>query len=233
MTKIIGHRGAAGLALENTIESFKRAFEAGVDIVELDVHITKDGRFVVSHDPNLKRVSGSWAQISRLTFPELRKFKLKNGETLPLLSTVLDLIEREGKRVVVELKVNQELERFCALLDKYDSIVVAIASANIATLGGIRALRPNARLYVIERLNPFVGLQKAKQLNATGLDMNVWVLNPFTYWIIRRRKLELMVYTVNWKFVQRFVAWLYPHADICTNVPHKFIRRAETTDKAA
>lgn len=233
MTRIIGHRGAAGLALENTIESFKKAFEAGVDIVELDVHATKDGRFVVSHDPNLRRVSGSWATIGSLTYEELRQIKLHNGEAVPLLSVVLDLVRHEGGHAIVELKVNRHLEAFCQLLDGYGETVVAIASANIAALGGIRALRPAARLYVIARLNTFYGLQQARLLQATGIDLNVWILNPFTYWLIRRRKLELMVYTVNWHFVRRFVQHLYPHADICTNVPHKFIRKAEAAAKGA
>jgi glycerophosphoryl diester phosphodiesterase len=233
MSRIIGHRGAAGLALENTIESFKRAFEAGVDIVELDVHVTKDGKFVVSHDPNLKRVSGSWVNIGSTDYAELKQVKLNNGESVPLLSTVLQLIKRSGRRVVVELKVNRELEAFCKLIDTYDEIIVAVASTSYAALGNVRALRPNARLYVVVRFNALEGLEQARRLKATGLDLNVWVLNPFIYWLARRRKLELMVYTVNWRFVQRFVQKIYPHADICTNVPHKFIRKAEAIEQTA
>lgn len=233
MSRIIGHRGAAGLALENTIESFKRAFEAGVDTVELDVHVTKDGRFVVSHDPDLRRVSGTWARISSTDYQELKQIKLHNGESVPLLSTVLNLVRREGKQAVVELKVNSELESFCNLLDKYGETVVAIASTNISALTGVRQLRPEAKLYVVARLNPLGSLEIARQLNAAGIDMNVWVLNPLTYWLIRRRKLELMVYTVNWAIVHKFVRKIYPHADICTNVPHKFIRKAEAIDQKA
>ena len=90
---VIGHRGAAGLAPENTISSFKRAIDIGVDAFELDVHLTDEGEPVVHHDyylkPEIARKSdGSWLSneskllIKDLTVKELKTYdvgRLKPG----------------------------------------------------------------------------------------------------------------------------------------------------------
>jgi len=54
-TEIIGHRGASHDAPENTLKSFRLGFGQGADAVELDIHLTKDGRLAVIHDDNTKR----------------------------------------------------------------------------------------------------------------------------------------------------------------------------------
>ena len=58
MTKIIGHRGAAGLALENSRASFLAAVQSGVDMIEFDTRLTADDNLVVIHDPKTGRVAG-------------------------------------------------------------------------------------------------------------------------------------------------------------------------------
>ena len=70
----IGHRGAAGHAPENTIESFRRALEMGADILELDVHGTRDGSVVVCHDPTVDRTTGGAATgpVESFTLADLR-----------------------------------------------------------------------------------------------------------------------------------------------------------------
>ena len=56
--KIIGHRGAAGLALENTLPGIELARLLGVDAIEIDVRKTKDNQLILCHDADLKRVAG-------------------------------------------------------------------------------------------------------------------------------------------------------------------------------
>ena len=63
MTKIFGHRGAKGTYPENTLLSFKKAIEIGVDGLELDVHVTKDGEVVVIHDETLDRTTSAADEI--------------------------------------------------------------------------------------------------------------------------------------------------------------------------
>ena len=73
---IIGHRGAKGIAPENSLSGFKKAVELGIDGVELDVHLTKDGKLVVVHDMDLKRLTGLRISIEQLTFKELKKYDI-------------------------------------------------------------------------------------------------------------------------------------------------------------
>ncbi len=74
--KVMGHRGAAGLALENTIDSFEIAKIIGVDAIELDVHVTKDDKLVVIHDSNLSRVASVNRNVKSLSYRELKTIKL-------------------------------------------------------------------------------------------------------------------------------------------------------------
>ena len=89
---IIGHRGVKGIAPENSLSGFKKAVELGIDGIELDVHLTKDGKLAVIHDMDLKRLSGLKIPIKQFTFEELKKYDIselftknqeKNLEKLP------------------------------------------------------------------------------------------------------------------------------------------------------
>lgn len=71
MTVIYGHRGAKGLAPENTLPSFQACLEAGVKNCELDVRLTRDNQVVVIHDADLKRVAGHKARVKNCTAAEL------------------------------------------------------------------------------------------------------------------------------------------------------------------
>ncbi len=73
---IIGHRGAKGIVPENSLSGFKKAVELGIDGVELDVHLTKDGKLVVIHDMDLKKLTGIKIPIKQLTFKELKKYDI-------------------------------------------------------------------------------------------------------------------------------------------------------------
>jgi glycerophosphoryl diester phosphodiesterase len=73
---IIGHRGAKGIAPENSLSGFKKTIELGIDGVELDVHLTKDGKLVVIHDMDLKRLTGLKIPIKQLTFKELKEYNI-------------------------------------------------------------------------------------------------------------------------------------------------------------
>jgi len=87
-TNVIAHRGASGYEYENSRAAFRRAVMLDADGVELDIHATRDGAIVVHHDPELPGVG----PIATLTCAEARQVRIRNGETLPLLQEVLDLL---------------------------------------------------------------------------------------------------------------------------------------------
>ena len=123
-SNLIAHRGLHNDKYpENSIGAFKRAIRKNY-IIELDVHLIKDGTVVVFHDDNLYRMCGKRKEIKDYTYSELRKLKLLNTKyTIPTLESVLKLI---GGRVpvIVELKydlkagiLEKEVSKF---LDNYN-----------------------------------------------------------------------------------------------------------------
>lgn len=108
---IVGHRGAAAHAPENTLAAFRLAAEQGADAIEFDVRATADGHVVVMHDASLGRTTDSDGQISALTLDEVRRAdagvrrgEAFRGERVPTLEEVL-LLARGRMLVDIELKV--------------------------------------------------------------------------------------------------------------------------------
>ena len=99
----IGHRGARAYAPENTLASFKKALEIGVDAVELDVRKTKDNQLVVIHDADVKRTTRGEGLVSELTLKEIKSFSAEKGEKIPTLEETLDFLDKKVK-VFIELK---------------------------------------------------------------------------------------------------------------------------------
>ena len=79
----VGHRGAAGLAPMNTLRSFQRAIDAGVDAVELDVRWTSDRRLVVIHDDELAQSTNGEGLVHERTLAELRRLDAGQGRAHP------------------------------------------------------------------------------------------------------------------------------------------------------
>lgn len=100
--KIIGHRGAKGYAPENTLASFKRALDLGVDMIELDVYVLPSGEVVLMHDHKVDRTTNGKGYIYEKNFEDVRALDAGNGEIVPTLQEALDLID---KRVPVNIEL--------------------------------------------------------------------------------------------------------------------------------
>jgi glycerophosphoryl diester phosphodiesterase len=110
---VIAHRGASGYEYENSRAAFRRAVMLDADGVELDIHATRDGGIVVHHDPEIPGVG----PIAQLTLAEARQLRIPNGESVPTLAEILDLV---GERDVwIEVK---------SLPPDYDQALLAILS---------------------------------------------------------------------------------------------------------
>src|SRR5215210_2416980 len=68
----LAHRGASEMAPENTMEAFRLGVEVGAGGLELDVHLTRDGRLVVIHDPTVDRTTGGTGAVAQMTLDEIR-----------------------------------------------------------------------------------------------------------------------------------------------------------------
>jgi glycerophosphoryl diester phosphodiesterase len=109
---VIAHRGDSAHRPENTLASFTSALESGAEIVELDVHLTRDAGVVVVHDPTVERTTNGKGRLLDMTLSEVRALSagfasrfgdVYAGERIPLLAEVLALL-RGRARVMIELK---------------------------------------------------------------------------------------------------------------------------------
>lgn len=220
---IIGHRGAAGLELENTATSIERALNYDLYAVEIDVRITADGKLVLCHDPDLMRIANDPRKVADLTLKQAQSVPLVDGSRLLSLSQALKIIG--STPVIIELKDSGSAHALLRTLVKFPGANVVIGSFKLDELMLVRSLDPSIKLYILEHTKPLETMQIAGLLKLDGVGLNYWLINPLTYWHARRRKLAVYVYTVNNKFHVRFLSWLYPHVLICTDHPEWFTKR--------
>ncbi len=109
---VTAHRGASGLAPENTLSSMKAAMENNADFSELDAQETADGVIIVLHDDGLKRTAGAEKNIWEMNYDELKNYEVGSwydkqfdGEKIPTLQEVIDLVKGKMK-INIELKMN-------------------------------------------------------------------------------------------------------------------------------
>lgn len=221
--KIIGHRGAAGLALENTLPSLELARLLGVDAIEFDIRKTKDNRLVLCHDSDLSDISNSDEKVRNLNYSELQKITLTDEQSnVPSLREALKMCGNIP--VMIEIKESGCAELLLKELRDFPETNYTILSFKLEELAVLRKLDPNIKLYGLERTKPYDIIQFARELHLNGIGLNFWLLNPLTYWLAKRYKLQMFVYTVNNRLLGRFIGLLYPDVAVCTNHPEWFIK---------
>ena len=101
--KLMGHRGARHEAPENTLAGIEVALRAGCEAVEIDVHLSADGRLVVIHDETVDRTTDGAGRVAELSFAALRALDAGDGQRIPTLVEVLDAVG-DAAELFVELK---------------------------------------------------------------------------------------------------------------------------------
>ncbi|HKM59718.1 MAG TPA: glycerophosphodiester phosphodiesterase family protein [Candidatus Bathyarchaeia archaeon] len=192
----IGHRGARAYAPENTLTSFKKALEIGVDAIELDVRKTKDNQLVVIHDDNVKRTTNGDGLVCELTLKEIKGFSAEGGEKIPTLEEALDFLDKEVK-VFVELKEEGiEKQVISAIHERDLEKSVVITSFSEGALKKVRELNDKVETGLIyaKHKNPlkaaldlkanylvalyrFVHTANVEKAHENGLKVVVWTIN--------------------------------------------------------
>ncbi len=101
---IVGHRGAMGLAPENTLKAFKIGCESNAQVVECDIHLSKDKQLIVIHDNTLDRTTAGKGWVKDFILAELKKLDAGNGETISTLEEIVDLVMSYNKKLIIEIK---------------------------------------------------------------------------------------------------------------------------------
>ena len=222
-TLIVAHRGASGCAPENTLASVKHAWMVDSDAVEIDVHLTKDGKVVVIHDGNAKRTSGEDLIIKDTVSEDLRcldvgsfvAYKFRN-EKIPFLEEVLATIP-DGKKIFIEVKCADEriipcLKQLINNSGKRKNVV--IISFNLDLITKAKRLMPDIPVYWLvgarfdkEKQDYLLYepslIEKVKEAGIDGLDLGYIALTKDYVDQIHKEGLKVYVWTVNYLDVMK------------------------------
>lgn len=204
---IIGHRGATGVAPENTIQGFQAALDAKADMIEFDIRLTRDGVPVVIHDPLLLRTHKQRGAVHSLTLAELQE-KTKS-QPVPTLAEVLETFFGKIK-LNVECKSKgsgaaalQIVERYIKQEKDWENIL--FASFHLSELKDIRRLSTQARLALLHTGNPFRFTAHINELSLYAVGFYKFTINPLAITIAKKRGLFVYVYTVNRSAVAKVI----------------------------
>ncbi|MBS1808951.1 MAG: glycerophosphodiester phosphodiesterase [Acidobacteria bacterium] len=115
---VIAHRGASAVEPENTLRAFARSIEMGAQMIELDLHLTRDGHVVVIHDDDLRHTTNARGRVSQLTLEEVRKADAGKGERVPTLQETLELT-RGRVQLYLEIKAPQAAARTLRIVREF------------------------------------------------------------------------------------------------------------------
>ncbi len=211
---IAAHRGGALLWPENSLTAFQGALGLGVDLLELDVHQTKDGEVVVLHDPTLERTTTGRGAVSEQTWGALASLGLKGAtaDRLPRLRDVLELARDTRVGLLVEIKTGVNRVRYPGIEERVLARLQAaklIERATIMafeweTLERLRALSPTVRLTGLLRereVAPVGGVRGAAErlaaLKVNDLGIERTLLSSEAVAAARAAGLTIGVWTVN------------------------------------
>jgi glycerophosphoryl diester phosphodiesterase len=194
---VIGHRGAAGLAHENTISSLQAAVKAGVQMVEVDLRSTLDGQVVLAHDPTLARTHDDRRRLSRMTLAQVREVGKREGREIPTLE---EFLRAASLPVNLELKEpGMEAQVVSAIRTFPHKVLVSSSYPDV--LKKIRALDGNLPLGLI--VGPKAGILLPMLISMTG-KVNLHsihpvhnLVTPLTMRIMRRTGAKVYAWTVN------------------------------------
>lgn len=153
---VIAHRGLSGLEIENTDPAFIAAGERSYWGIEADLRRTADGKYVICHDVDMKRVGGVDLKVKDSTLEELMDVVLldadgernKDGTRLATLDSFISICKRYGKQAVLELNCDytkEELGEILAIIDSHGYLDrVTFISFIYSNLLRVRALYPDA-----------------------------------------------------------------------------------------
>lgn len=195
--KIIGHRGARGLAPENTIASLKKALEHHVDEIEFDLRVTKDGIVILHHNRTMSDRSGQKMRIKQHTYAEL----LEHKPDLPTFEQVLSQVGNKTP-LHVEIKFGEKLTPIVKIIKaqlvagwKPSDFLLGSKSQKI--LVELHKAFPEIQKVVIEPWSGIRATYRAGRLNTKRLSMNQLFLWRGFISPMSKRGWELSAYALN------------------------------------
>lgn len=192
----VGHRGARAYEIENTLKSFQKAIELDVNAIEFDVRKTKDGKLIVIHDDNLKRVFGKEITANQATLKELKQI---TENKIPTLAEALQFIDKKVEKILIELKeIGYEKNVLEVIKKEKLHNRVIIVSFHEDALSEVRRLdtKIETGLIYAKHKNP---IASALKLNAQYLVPLYKLTHTKNIEDAHRNNLKVVVWTINTK----------------------------------
>lgn len=169
---IVGHRGAKGLAPENTLESFEVAILNGVDMIETDVRLSKDGTAVIVHDPHLTSEEKRRLKVVKATLPQLRE----HHKALVTLEECIEFIDKRV-RLMIEVKKRVQSDPVVAVIKHYlkhgwQPEDFMLASFDFKVLKALKADLPEIDIVVLDGWSSIRAVSRARRLDTKFLSMD-------------------------------------------------------------
>jgi len=205
----IGHRGAAGYEPENTLLSFKKALELGVDMIELDAQICKTGEIIVLHDAKIDRTTNGTGFVVDKTFRELRSLDAGKGQLIPTLQEALNTIDRKAK-INIEIKGEGAAGAVFGIIQTYVNQKgwpwedFLVSSFNHYELLEFSRLAPEIKIGAVIACIPFGYAECAMKVNAYSLHPSKEFINRNLVADAHKRGMKVFAYTPNdLEFIQK------------------------------
>ncbi|MFE1952822.1 glycerophosphodiester phosphodiesterase [Streptomyces sp. NPDC059524] len=191
----IGHRGVMGVEPENTLRSFVAAERAGLDLIELDLHLSKDGALVVMHDADVDRTTDGSGPIAGYTLEELRAFDAGRGERIPVFEEVLDAVSAPLQAEIKDTAAARALAEVMhrrGLVDR-----VEVISFHDEAVAEIARLVPGVRTALVASRYGTDVVERAAAVGAGTLVLNIRRLTQEIVEHARKADLRIIGWVVN------------------------------------
>ncbi|GGX77235.1 glycerophosphodiester phosphodiesterase [Streptomyces minutiscleroticus] len=191
----IGHRGVMGVEPENTLRSFVAAQQAGLDVIELDLHLSKDGALVVMHDAVVDRTTDGTGPVAEKTLAELRGLDAGRGERVPVFEEVLDAVDAP---LQAEIKDVTAARALADVMHRRDLVGrVEVLSFHDAALAEIARLVPGVRTALVASRYGTDVVERATAVGAGSLVLNIRRLTMEIVEHARKADLRIIGWVVN------------------------------------
>lgn len=184
-----------GTEPENTLRSFVAAQRAGLDLIELDLHLSKDGALVVMHDAEVDRTTDGTGPIAEKTLAELRTLDAGRGERVPVFEEVLDAVSAP---LQAEIKDVAAARALAEVMNRRDLVArVEVLSFHDAAIAEISRLVPGVRTALVASRYGTDVVDRATAVGATTLVLNIRRLTLEIVEQARKADLRIIGWVVN------------------------------------
>lgn len=205
----VAHRGASAYAPENTMSAFKKGVAQGVDYIECDVHLSKDGKLIIIHDEKLNRTTNGSGKVSNFTLEQLKKLdagakfhKSYVGEQLITLDELLDEFHNQVG-IIIEIKNPKKYpgieEKVAELVKEYRVANIMIQSTDFDSMRIMYELVPHIPIAVlVSHTQHPLSTEQLDELSefVTYFNYNIKYLSEKVVSEIKKRNKQILAWTI-------------------------------------